>query len=93
MATFMFRKNIFIGKEQGRRRLQHCSVRKILAEENTIPVPGTYDPLSAKILKQAGLGVLYMTGSGVTASLTGMPDVGILTMTETVTYPGTLLHI
>ncbi len=60
------------------------SLRKILAEEKTLLVPGAYDALSAKILKQAGFRVVYMTGSGVTASLTGMPDVGILTMTEMV---------
>ena len=59
-------------------------LRKILAHEKTILVPGAYDAFSAKILKQAGFKVVYMTGSGVTASLTGMPDVGILTMTEMV---------
>lgn len=59
-------------------------LRTILAQERTILVPGAYDALSAKILKQAGFKVLYMTGSGVTASLTGMPDVGILTMMEMV---------
>jgi carboxyvinyl-carboxyphosphonate phosphorylmutase len=57
-------------------------LRKILNQETTILVPGAYDAFSAKILKQAGFKVLYMSGSGVTASLTGMPDVGILTMTE-----------
>jgi len=46
-------------------------LRRVLAEEKTILVPGAYDALSAKILKQAGFRVLYMTGSGVTASLTG----------------------
>lgn len=59
-------------------------LRTILAQERTILVPGAYDALSAKILKQVGFKVLYMTGSGVTASLTGMPDVGILTMMEMV---------
>ena len=59
-------------------------LRTILAQERTILVPGAYDAFSAKILKQAGFKVLYMTGSGVTASLTGMPDVGILTMMEMV---------
>ena len=60
------------------------ALRKILAQERTILVPGAYDAVSAKILQQAGFRVLYMTGSGVTASLTGMPDVGILTMAEMV---------
>ena len=63
----------------------HAKVlRKILAEERTILVPGCYDAFSAKILKQAGFKVIYMSGSAVTASLTGMPDVGVLTMTEMV---------
>jgi len=59
-------------------------LRKILARERTLLIPGAYDAFSAKILKQAGFEVIYMTGSGVTASLTGMPDVGLLTMTEMV---------
>ena len=57
-------------------------LRKILAREKTILIPGAYDAFSAKILKQGGFDVVYMTGSGVTASLLGMPDVGLLTMTE-----------
>jgi carboxyvinyl-carboxyphosphonate phosphorylmutase len=59
-------------------------LRDVLSREKTILVPGSYDAFSAKILKQAGFQVIYMTGSGVTASITGMPDVGILTMTEMV---------
>jgi len=59
-------------------------LRKTLSREKTILVPGAYDAFSAKILKQAGFSIIYMTGSGVTASLTGMPDVGLLTMTEMV---------
>lgn len=59
-------------------------LRDILAQEKTILVPGAYDAFSAKILKQAGFKIVYMSGSAVTASLTGMPDVGLLNMTEMV---------
>ncbi len=59
-------------------------LKKTLEEEKTLLVPGAYDAFNAKILKQAGFKVIYMTGSGVTASTTGMPDVGLLTMTEMV---------
>lgn len=59
-------------------------LRTILSKEKTIIVPGAYDAFSAKILEQEGFEVIYMTGSGVTASLIGMPDVGLLTMTEMV---------
>lgn len=64
----------------------------MLAQERTVLVPGAYDALSGKILKQAGFKVLYMTGSGVTASLTGMPDVGILTMTEVVNHARNIVN-
>jgi len=59
-------------------------LREILSRNRTILVPGAYDAFSAKILKQAGFEVIYMTGSGVTASVIGMPDVGLLTMSEMV---------
>jgi len=59
-------------------------LREILAREKAVLVPGAYDAFSAKILKQAGFEVIYMTGSGVTASVVGMPDVGLLTMSEMV---------
>jgi carboxyvinyl-carboxyphosphonate phosphorylmutase len=61
-------------------------LKEILYQKKTILVPGAYDAVGAKILKQAGFEVLYMSGSAVTASLTGMPDVGILTMTEMVNH-------
>lgn len=60
-------------------------LREILARQRSVLVPGAHDALSAKIYKQAGFEIIYMTGSGVTASLIGMPDVGLLTMTEMVT--------
>ena len=59
-------------------------LREILSRKGAILVPGAYDAFSAKILKQAGFEVIYMTGSGVTASVLGMPDVGLLTMSEMV---------
>jgi len=59
-------------------------LKEILREEATLLVPGCYDAVSAKILKQAGFRVLYMSGSAVTASIIGKPDVGLLTMTEMV---------
>ena len=45
-------------------------------------VPGAYDALSARLVEAAGFNAVYMTGFGVTASLLGLPDVGLLTMSE-----------
>ena len=67
-------------------------LRDILGREKPLLVPGAYDAFSAKILKQAGFKVIYMTGSGVTASITGMPDVGLLTMTEMITQARNIVN-
>jgi len=45
---------------------------------------GTHDGLSAKLASAAGFPVLYASGFGISASRLGMPDVGLLTMTEMV---------
>jgi 2-methylisocitrate lyase-like PEP mutase family enzyme len=60
--------------EKGERALKYSTLlRKLLGDEQTLLVPGCYDAFSAKILKQVGFEVIYMTGSGVTASRDGEP--------------------
>ncbi|HVT70140.1 MAG TPA: isocitrate lyase/PEP mutase family protein [Trebonia sp.] len=60
-----------------RRRL-----RELLAAPGPLIAPGAYDALTARLVEQAGFDVVYMTGFGSTAALTGRPDVGLLTGTE-----------
>jgi 2,3-dimethylmalate lyase len=62
-----------------RRRL-----RELLAGPDPVVAPGAYDALSARLVEQAGFGVVYMTGFGSTASLLGRPDVGLLSAAEMV---------
>jgi 2-methylisocitrate lyase-like PEP mutase family enzyme len=59
-------------------------LRELLAGHDPIVAPGAYDALSARLVEAAGFPAVYMTGFGVTASLVGRPDVGLLTMTEMV---------
>jgi 2-methylisocitrate lyase-like PEP mutase family enzyme len=44
--------------------------------------PGVADALNAKLVQRHGFEAVYMTGAGTTAVRLGMPDVGLLTMTE-----------
>jgi carboxyvinyl-carboxyphosphonate phosphorylmutase len=53
-------------------------LRELLAGSDPVVAPGAYDALSARLVEQAGFGVVYMTGFGTTASLIGRPDVGLL---------------
>jgi 2,3-dimethylmalate lyase len=59
-------------------------LRALLAGAEPVVAPGAYDALSARLVEAAGFPAVYMTGFGVTASLIGRPDVGLLTMTEMV---------
>jgi 2-methylisocitrate lyase-like PEP mutase family enzyme len=43
-----------------------------------LAAPGIYDAFGARIAEQAGFECVYMTGNGVSASLLGRPDVGLL---------------
>lgn len=58
------------------------SLRSLLATGNMVIAPGTHDALGAKIIEKAGFEAVYMTGNGLSASLLGAPDLGMLTLSE-----------
>jgi len=58
-------------------------LRDALARPGLVVAPFVYDGLQARIAQHAGFAAVYMTGFG-TAAARGMPDVGLLTMTEMV---------
>jgi 2-methylisocitrate lyase-like PEP mutase family enzyme len=56
---------------------------RALAAEGLIAAPGVYDGLTARLAANAGFRAAYMTGAG-TAVSHGLPDYGLMTMTEMV---------
>jgi 2,3-dimethylmalate lyase len=60
-----------------RRRL-----RELLSSGQLVPAAGVYDSMSARLVEAAGFPAVYMSGFGVTASLLGRPDIGLLGMSE-----------
>jgi carboxyvinyl-carboxyphosphonate phosphorylmutase len=58
--------------------------RRLIDRDRILPAMGGYDALSAKLIEQAGGEVVYMSGSSVSTSTHGYPDVGLTTMTEMV---------
>lgn len=58
-------------------------LRKLLAGPDMLVAPGAYDGITARLIEQAGFSAVYMTGAGTSASF-GLPDYGLLTMTEMV---------
>ena len=57
-------------------------LRKLLAEPGIIAMPCSYDSLTAKLIEKTGYSVVGVTGAGVCAAVLGVPDVGLMTMTE-----------
>jgi 2-methylisocitrate lyase-like PEP mutase family enzyme len=59
-----------------------AKLRELLAAGELIVAPGVYDGISATLVGKLGFAAAYMTGAGVCASGYGLPDVGLLTLTE-----------
>ncbi len=64
------------------------TLRELLAGPDLVMAPGVADALNARLVAREGFKVIYMTGSGTAASRLGMPDIGLLTMTEMVDNAG-----
>ena len=59
-------------------------LRELLANKQILVAPGVYDGLSARLAERAGFSAIYVTGYGLSASVLGRPDVGLMTMSEMV---------
>ena len=57
-------------------------LKNAVAADEIVVAPGVVDAVGARLVADAGFDTVYMTGAGTTASRLGMPDVGLLTMTE-----------
>ncbi|MEU4833788.1 carboxyvinyl-carboxyphosphonate phosphorylmutase [Streptosporangium sp. NPDC023615] len=56
--------------------------KDLMLAPEILVVPSAYDALSAKVIEQAGFSAVHMTGSGTSASMLGLPDLGFATITE-----------
>ncbi len=54
---------------------------RALVEEDVVSVPGAFNALVARAVRDAGFRAAYVSG-GATANVAGFPDVGMLTMIE-----------
>jgi 2-methylisocitrate lyase-like PEP mutase family enzyme len=65
----------------------------MLAEPGLTVLPGVYDALSATLVERSGIPGAYMSGAAVSMTLGGVPDLGLLTMTEMATQAGRLAGV
>ena len=65
----------------GNRVTARRRLRERLKAGPVIIAPGIYDAYGARLVEQGGFEAAYMTGNGVSASLLGRPDVGLVDLT------------
>lgn len=58
------------------------SLRALVADPGGLLLPGVANALTARIAEDLGFRALYVTGAGVTNTYLGLPDIGLLSLTE-----------
>jgi len=58
-----------------------AQLRKQLAQ-GLVVAPGVFNAVTAKMVERSGFQAAYLSGAGLTNAMTGMPDIGLLSMTE-----------
>jgi 2-methylisocitrate lyase-like PEP mutase family enzyme len=63
---------------------ENCSrrLRELLRKQEAILIPGAANALTARIIEDLGFDAVYATGAGVTNTFLGVPDIGLISMTE-----------
>ncbi|WP_257285416.1 oxaloacetate decarboxylase [Endozoicomonas sp. SESOKO1] len=59
------------------------ALSRLIAGQGIVTAPGVYDGISARLGEEAGFSALYASGGAIARS-TGVPDIGLLTLTEVV---------
>ena len=54
---------------------------ELIELQSIVTAPGVFDGLSARLVEQAGFSAIYASGGAIARS-TGVPDIGLLTLTE-----------
>jgi 2-methylisocitrate lyase-like PEP mutase family enzyme len=57
-------------------------LRELLGRPGVVRSLGAHDVFTARLIEAAGLETVFLGGFGTAASLLGLPDVGLLTLTE-----------
>jgi 2-methylisocitrate lyase-like PEP mutase family enzyme len=65
-----------------------AALKRLIDRKQLVRVPCVYDGLSARIAQQAGFPVVAFSGNAVSAGLLGVPDIGVLGMSENVEHVG-----
>jgi 2-methylisocitrate lyase-like PEP mutase family enzyme len=61
-------------------------LKDLIASGHILIAPGCYDCVTALVAQTVGFNIVYLSGYGSSASLLGLPDLGLMTLPEIVTH-------
>ncbi|HEX5021375.1 MAG TPA: isocitrate lyase/phosphoenolpyruvate mutase family protein [Candidatus Binatia bacterium] len=66
------------------------TLKQLLQRDKLLVAPGCFDGLSARLVEEAGFEAAYLSGGAVARSM-GIPDIGLVTMSETIERAGQVI--
>lgn len=55
-----------------------AALRQLLEDPRIVIAPGAADAMTARLIEEAGFGIVYVTGAGIANAQHGVPDIGLL---------------
>jgi 2-methylisocitrate lyase-like PEP mutase family enzyme len=68
-------------------------LRELLRARKAVLLPGAANALTARVIEDLGFQAIYVTGAGVTNTSLGMPDIGLITLTELASHLGAMRDV
>jgi methylisocitrate lyase len=59
-----------------------------LIQDGCVPMPGVFNAAMARLVERSGFDALYISGAGLCNATAGLPDIGLLTLTEVAQLAG-----
>ncbi|PYF99512.1 methylisocitrate lyase [Georgenia satyanarayanai] len=71
---------------------KRAALRRRLAGEDLLELPGAFNPLSARLIEERGFDGVYISGAVLSADL-GLPDIGLTTLSEVAARSGQIARV
>src|SRR5664280_3813671 len=68
-------------------------LREILSQRKAVLLPGAANALAARVIEDIGFKAIYVTGAGVTNTFLGVPDIGLISITELASHVSSMRDI
>jgi len=70
------------------RRIQKSTLLRRAIRRGCVVMPGAFNGLTARLVERCGFPAVYVSGAGLANATAGVPDIGLLTLTEVAQLAG-----